>query len=109
MDRRWVLINEANEVIRTVTPINDSAVLFTYERNLDAGQIFFRKKLNTRLRFKGVDYDYFWDIEKRSARRCEEILIRRDWKCQGRWREAWRGRFSVASGTWDLDNCVFEC
>lgn len=82
---------------------------FSHERDLDAGQIFFRHKLNTELEFAvKADFTYFHSIEKDYSRRCEEIFIRREWLCNGSWRPYWTGVFSTGSGSFDLERCIFR-
>lgn len=105
---RWMLSEDGGTTFtREVTPIE--AATFTYERDLNAGQIFFRHKLNTTLSFnKKADWDYFTNIERMGSRRCEELFIRREWKCGTVWKVYWTGTFSTGGGSFNFDDCIFR-
>ena len=82
-------------------------VTFVRQRDIENACIGYRRKLNTPLTFRGDDFDFFRGYERWSHRRCEELTIRREWKCGNRWRTLWEGTFSTSSGTWNLDRCEF--
>jgi hypothetical protein len=99
-----------------VHPLNGSSVEYVDDRDLSSGQIFYRRKINTDLRFGGHkykdEYDYFWRIFRASGAnaigRCGEIRIRHQEKCDGRWNTLWTGVFSVARGRFERSRCVFS-
>lgn len=80
---------------------------FSEEEDLSVGLIKKRRKLTTDIVFTGDDFDYFRSIEKDATRRCEELIIRRQWRCDGMWKTIWTGTFSTGSGKWDFDKCEF--
>lgn len=88
-----------------VTPLNGSKLAVEQSRDLDAGQIFFRKKLTGKPLLGGADFRLLDAVRRDPTRRCEELLIKLERNC-GQWQEYWRGRFSARSGTWDLDACT---
>lgn len=100
-----VMIPASPDFFIDVHPLNPSK--FTEEEDLSFGLIAKRRKLATDLVFVGADFDYFRAIERDATRRCEEIFIRRQWKCGGVWKTIWTGSFSTGSGSWDFDNCQF--
>lgn len=106
MDQRWMLSEDGGvSYTREVFPVGPNT--WTRERDLAAGQIFFRRKLSKALLFKGDDYTYFRGLEKRSSRRCTELFIRREWLCGTGWKVFWTGTFSTGAGSFDLDLCQF--
>lgn len=80
---------------------------FSEEEDLSVGCIGKRRKLNSDIVFSGADFDYFRSIERDATRRCEELTIRRQWRCNGVWKTIWTGTFSTGSGEWDFDKCEF--
>lgn len=108
MDKRWQVSEDGTTWSRDVTVKNGAKVTITEDQDLDAGQIFKRKKLSTKLLFGGADYLYFLNFERSSMRRCRSIYIRCQFKCAQNWSTFWTGEFSTGSGTWDLDKCLFE-
>ena len=88
-----------------VSPLNGSKLKIEQSRDLDAGQVFFRKKLTGKPMLGGDDFKLIDAVRRNPSRRCEELLIKCERDC-GQWQEYWRGRFSVRSGTWDLDSCT---
>ena len=85
----------------------EGVVKWSEEQDLSVGCVEKRLKLVSDLTFSGEEYDYFLAILRDSDRRCEEIGIRRQWKCLGGWRTLWTGVFSVIGGEWDHDACLF--
>ena len=109
MEQRWTLsFNDGATWPSTVVPLNGSKLTIVQERDLENGQIFFRKKINSAIRFGKGDYQQFLDIERQGASRCNTILVRVELKCANTWQELWRGKFSTGSGKFELDRCVFE-
>jgi hypothetical protein len=80
---------------------------FSEEEDLSVGCKALRRKLTNDIVFSGSDFDYFLAIERQASRRCEELTIRRQWKCNGVWKTIWTGTFSTGSGEWDFDRCEF--
>ena len=93
-------------VIRNFGPLQYAR--FSEEEDLSVGLIKKRRKLTTDIVFTGADFDYFRSIEKDATRRCEELIIRRQMRCDGMWKTIWTGTFSTGSGEWDLDACEFK-
>lgn len=109
MEQRWTLsFNDGATWPSTVVPMNGSKLAIVQERDLENGQIFFRSKINSAIRFGRDDYQQFLDIERQGASRCNTILVRVELKCANAWQELWRGKFSTGSGKFELDRCVFE-
>lgn len=88
-----------------VTPLNGSKLAVEQSRDLDAGQIFFRKKLTGKPLFGGADYRLLDAVRRNPTRRCEELLIKLERNC-GQWQEYWRGRFTAVGSDWDFDSCL---
>lgn len=101
-----VMIPASPDFFIDVNPLNPAK--FTEERNLNDGQIFFRRKLSTTLVFVGADYARFNAMNMDSGRRCEDVFIRYQEKCSGRWRTLWTGVFSVGAGGFNHDSCQFS-
>ena len=80
---------------------------FSEEEDLSVGCKAMRRKLTSDIVFTGADWEFFLAIERDPVRRCEEITIRRQWRCDGMWQTAWTGTFSTGSGEWDYDLCQF--
>lgn len=103
--KRWMLSTDGGVTYdREVYPIKP--VRYSWERDLNAGQIFFRQKLSTPLVFAGDDYRYFRGFERTNVRRCDRFFIRQERLCEKRWVVRWTGSFSVTGG-WDHDACEF--
>lgn len=77
------------------------------EEDLSVGCVEKRLKLGADISFVGEEYSRFLALLRDPDRRCEEIRIRRQWKCLGAWRTLWVGVFSVIGGDWDHDACTF--
>lgn len=112
MNKRWQVSTDQVTWDREVVPLNASKLKITESRDLDSGQIFFRKKLSTAIQFwgrsPGNDYGYFRTFERSESRRCQPIYIRLQLYCNGSWSTFWTGVFSTGAGKWDLDQCTFE-
>ncbi len=89
-------------------PVNSANVTFTQSRDLENGQAFFRRKINTELIWGGDAFKRFWAIEKQEAKQCDEILVVYEERCRGRWQELWRGKFATGRGRFNLDLCEFH-
>ena len=92
-------------VIRDFGPLQYAK--FSEEEDLSNGLIAKRPKLTTDIIFSGDDFHYFRAFERDATRRCEEFIIRRQERCNGKWDTVWTGTFSTGSGSWDLDACEF--
>lgn len=97
--------------VEPATVIRDFGCLqpakFSEEEDLIVGLIAKRRKLTSDIVFSGSDFGYFLAIERQASRRCEELIIRRQWRCNGVWKTIWTGVFSTGSGEWDFDKCEF--
>lgn len=80
---------------------------FSEEDDLPNGLAAKRRKLTSDIVFSGADWGLFLAIERDPVRRCEEITIRRQYRCDGMWDTVWTGVFSTGSGEWDFDTCQF--
>lgn len=106
MQLRWMLSEDGGATfLREVKPFGKFS--YSYERDLKAGQIFFRHKLNSKITFKGDDFRFLYLQERQPTRRCKEFFIRREWRCAYTWKVYWTGTFSVGAGDFDLDLCEF--
>lgn len=72
---------------------------------LEANQIFYRRKFQGQLIFGGrdlkADFTYFWDIEQVDP--CAKLYLQI-------WQDAtlyWKGYFATSNGAFDLDACTF--
>lgn len=103
-----VTIDESDSFTQEVHPANTADVKYSWTRDLEAGQIFFRKELATDLVFGGkdrrVDFDRFWYDRLRNG--CARYYIRQQRREGGLWRTAWTGRFSTTTMIFDLDRCT---
>jgi hypothetical protein len=80
---------------------------FSEDEDLSVGCKALRRKLTSDIVFTGADWDFFLAIQRDPVRRCEEITIRRQWRCDGMWDTVWTGTFSTGSGEWNYDTCEF--
>jgi len=104
VDKRWLLSYDNGVTYDTpCTPVNDGDVKFNDIRNLEAGQIFFRRKIATELLFKD-EFPLWWSRRKGSAA-CNYIYIRREYFCSGIWKTFWTGRFTVVNADFNLARC----
>lgn len=106
MKTRWMVSEDGVNFDRRVRPIN--APVFSYVKERDKGQAFFRLSIDDELRFHHrLDWAYFHGIERDRSKRCMPLYIRLEIFRRG-WEVYWTGRFSTASGKFDLDRCDFE-
>lgn len=78
---------------------------------------FFRKKLQTKLLFRGADYTFFKALY--DAGTCANITILIENYCGGAWSTEYQGRIIVSDGDYHLDRCevtysilpddIYEC
>lgn len=108
MTHQWQVSFDDGGSWTAVTPLNDGKLRIQRKRDLDAGQIFFRKYINQSILFGKGDYPQFLAIERDPSRRCNTILVRLQVKCANNYQEYWRGKFSTGSGTFNLSECTFE-
>lgn len=108
MTSRYSISTNGGNTWTEVSPVNGSALGLEDSRDLDKGQVFFRRHLKGSPKLKGDDYLLLYPLERAPHRRCEEVLLKLETKCGAGWREAWRGRFSAGSCAWDLDRCEVE-
>lgn len=87
-----------------VTPLNGSKLKVDQGRDLDAGQVFFRKKLTGKPMLGGDDFKLIDAVRRNPTRRCEELLIKCERDC-GQWQEYWMGGFTAMTCDWDFDAC----
>lgn len=108
MTSRYSISTNGGTTWTEVSPVNGAALGLEDTRDLDKGQVFFRRHLKGSPKLKGDDYLLLYPLERAPHRRCEEVLLKLETKCGAGWREAWRGRFSAGSCAWDLDRCEVE-
>jgi hypothetical protein len=110
--KRWQVSEDNVTWTREVHPLNAKKLTISESRDLDAGQVFFRKKIGQEIEFwdktPGKDYTYFRSFERRRNGRCQTLYVRLQIKCNRQWSTYWTGQFSTGSGKWDLDNCIFS-
>jgi hypothetical protein len=105
---RWKLSFDNGDSWVLATPLNDGKLKIQLKRDLDAGQIFFRKYINQGILFGKADFPQFRAIERQASRRCNTILVKLELKCNNVHQEYWRGKFSTGSGKFNLFECTFE-
>jgi hypothetical protein len=109
--KRWQVSEDNVTWTREVHPLNAKKLTISESRDLDAGQVFFRKKIGQEIEFwdktPGKDYTYFRSFERRRNGRCQTLYVRLQIKCNRQWSTYWTGQFSTGSGNWDLDKCIF--
>lgn len=86
-------------------PLNGSKLSITFSRDLDAGQVFFRRKLSGKPILGGAAYEAINAIRRDASKRCFVMLMRAERAC-GQRQEAWRGRFTTTGCAWDFDACT---
>lgn len=108
---RWQLSLDDGASWQDIDPANGADLKLAFERDLDRGQIFFRRTLKGEVIFGGrdrkADYDLFWHCRRVAAKRCNTYLLRIDDLCANTWKTLWTGKFSRASGTFDHDRCTY--
>ena len=88
---------------QAVTPVNSG---LKYRWQLEEGTRFYRKKLSTKLLFKGADYEYFKALYDGGD--CSAVTILIELYCGGVWREEYNGKIVVGQGSYHLDRCEVE-
>lgn len=94
-------------------PIN-SSLEWAYER--EDGQLFFRKKLSTKLTFKddpaipSSDFTELYTVERSANSRCNKIDVIVYKRCSknGSWEEHYQGYLSMIDGEWNKSHCVVD-
>lgn len=90
-----------------VFPLNFNSTSLIDEKEKD--QIFYRRKFNGTLRFKGDDFELLYVAELTSP--CEYIIYEIEKKVSGTcntYEIYWAGQFSTTDGAFDLDRCTFD-
>jgi hypothetical protein len=109
--KRRFFVTDVESNRREVMPVNFTGK-YTFERKLDEGQYFYRKKYNSKIDFTSTtateDYQYFNAIEHDPALRCQEIIFEVEVLCGQTWNTEWVGVFSTGQGQWDKNNCRFS-
>jgi hypothetical protein len=106
MEHRWHISTDGGEkYTQTVTPISGIGE-FSYTQDLNAGQVFYRLRMDTALLFAKADFDLINSLEKKEH--CTRFHIRQQRKCKGRWTTYWTGRFSPGLGSFNYTRCTFE-
>ena len=88
---------------QTVTPVVSG---LKYRWQLEEGTRFYRKKLSTKLLFKGADYTYFKTIYDGGA--CSSVTVLIELYCGSAWREEYNGKIVIGQGSYHLDRCEVE-
>lgn len=83
-----------------VTPINSG---LKYRWQLEEKTRFYRKKLTTKLLFRGADYTLLKGVY--DAGTCSTVTILIELYCGGTWREEYTGKIVVGQCEWNLDRC----
>lgn len=86
-----------------VTPVNAG---LKYRWQLEEGTRFYRKRLSTKLLFRGSDYTYF--KAKYDAGVCELVTVLIEVYCGGTWREEFTGKIVIGQGSYHFDRCEVE-
>lgn len=78
---------------------------------------FYRKKLQTKLLFRGADYTFFKDLYDGGT--CNDITILIETYCGGAWSTEYQGRIIISDGDYHFDRCqvtysilpndIYEC
>lgn len=108
--KRRFTITDVSLNVREVSPVNFTGK-YTFERKIQDGQMFFRKKYSNKVDFVSNaldDYQYFNAIEHDDATRCQELILTVEVLCGQLWSTEFTGVFSTGQGTWDKDNCRFS-
>lgn len=84
----------------TVYPVNSG---LKYRWQLEEGGRFYRKRLQTKLLFRGADYTFFKALF--DAGDCALITILIEVYCGGAWREEFTGKIVVGQGEYHIDRC----
>ena len=92
----------------------NNALEWVYER--EDGQLFFRKKLSTKLTFKddpaipSSDFTELYTVERSANSRCDKIDVIVYKRCSktGSWEEHYQGYLSMIDGEWNKSHCVVD-
>lgn len=107
--KRWRLsTNGGASFDHLVEPLNSASIKFSWSRDLNAGQIFFRLRMTSPLIFDGDTFHLIYNMVRTPVRRCETVYIRQDRLCNGQWKKFWVGRFSPGSCKYVMDLCQVE-
>lgn len=87
----------------TVYPVNSG---LKYRWQLEEGGRFYRKRLQTKLLFRGEDYTFFKALF--DAGDCALITILIEVYCGGDWREEFTGKIVIGQGSYHYDRCEAE-
>ena len=87
----------------TVTPIA-SGLRRRWEREGDTRS--YRRKLTTKLKFRGADYTYFRDIYDTGD--CNEVSLLIENYCGGEWVTWFEGVVPIYNGDYNADRCTVE-
>ena len=107
MTWRFSISTDGGTVWTVVSPLNGSKLKVEQSRDLDAGQVFFRKKLTGKPMLGGDDFKLIDAVRRNPTRRCEELLIKCERDC-GQWQEYWRGGFTALTCDWNFDDCALS-
>lgn len=101
--RRFTVSDGVDDTV--VTPINSG---LKYRWQLEDGTRFYRKRLTTKLLFRGADYTYFRSVY--DAGECGSLTLLIEVYCGGVWREEFTGKLVVGQADWHFDRCevVFD-
>lgn len=108
MNKRWQISEDNVTWTRDVVPQNAGKLRITETRDLDAAQVFFRRKLSSPIIFWKDDFTYFKGFERRASGRCQTLYVRLQLQCGAAWQTFWTGEFSTGSGKWNYAECFFE-
>lgn len=110
--KRKYIVNDGLTGDFEVFPGNTAKAPYTYARDLDSGQIFYRKELSGKLVFSNrngsMAFEYFKNKELDPENRCQRIDLSVFVFCEGAYKEEWKGYFSTGNGTFNFDTCTFE-
>jgi hypothetical protein len=108
MIRKWEISTDGGTSWSEVQPRNGGSITFTDQRDLGAGQIFYRRTIGGGILLDDQEYLDLKQLLEDSDARCDGVLIRLMNRCGGEWVEFWRGEFPAAGGTWNLEECTVE-
>ncbi len=104
MDRYRYYISLAGEEVE-ISPLGSSKIKF--ETSLEQDQVFYRTKLQGKLKLIQEDFTYLYAIEQ-STDRCAVLTLRIESLCGGDYTDFWSGTFSCNDVRFDIDNHVAE-
>lgn len=105
LDTRRFTVTVGTDDPVTVTPVNAG---LRYRWEVEQGTRFYRKKLVTKLLFRGDDYTFFKALYDGAA--CDLTTVLIEVLCGGVWREEFTGKIVVGQGDYHMDRCevVFD-